>query len=97
MLHKTDLSKINRTDLRKINKITPCVDIFATVVVSEKSAVKQKYRNKGNSLMSSPDSKVHGAYIGANMGPTGPRWASCCLHEPCYHGAYSDNSDFTIR
>ena len=27
-----------------------------------------------------PDSKVHGA----NLGPTGPRWAPCLPHEPCY-------------
>ena len=27
-----------------------------------------------------PDSKVYGAY----MGPTGPRWAPCWPHEPCY-------------
>ena len=30
----------------------------------------------------SPDSKVHGA----NMVPTGPRWAPCWPHEPCYQG-----------
>ena len=29
-----------------------------------------------------PDSKVHGA----NMGPTGPRWAPCWPHELCYLG-----------
>ena len=31
-----------------------------------------------------PDSKVHGA----NMGPTGPRWAPYWPHEPCYLGWY---------
>ena len=30
-----------------------------------------------------PDSKVHGA----NMGPTGPRWAPCWPHELCYLGS----------
>ena len=29
-----------------------------------------------------PDSKVHGA----NLGPTGPRWAPCWPHELCYLG-----------
>ena len=29
-----------------------------------------------------PDSKVHGAHLG----PTGPRWAQCWPHEPCYLG-----------
>ena len=29
-----------------------------------------------------PDSKV----CGASMGPTGPRWAPCWPHEPCYLG-----------
>ena len=32
-----------------------------------------------------PDSKVHGA----NMGPTGPRWAPCWPHELCYLGVAS--------
>ena len=31
-----------------------------------------------------PDSKVRGA----NMGPTGPRWAPCCPNEPCYLGGF---------
>ena len=31
-------------------------------------------------LHPTPDSKVHGA----NTGPTGPRWAPCWPHEPCY-------------
>ena len=26
---------------------------------------------------------------GANLGPTGPRWAPCWPHEPCYLGEYS--------
>ena len=29
-----------------------------------------------------PDSKIRGAYLG----PPGPRWAPCWLHEPCYLG-----------
>ena len=29
-----------------------------------------------------PDSKVYGA----NMGPTGPSWAPCWPHKPCYQG-----------
>ena len=35
-----------------------------------------------------PDSKVHGANIGAHLGPAGPRWASCRPHELCYLGRY---------
>ena len=31
-----------------------------------------------------PDSKFHGA----NMGPTGPRWAPCWPHELCYLGRH---------
>ena len=31
-----------------------------------------------------PDSKVYGAH----MGPTGPRWAPCWPHEPCYLGCH---------
>ena len=41
---------------------------------------------------SSPHSKVHGA----NMGPTGPRWAPCWPHEACYlslHWSLSWNQD----
>ena len=30
-----------------------------------------------------PDSKVYGT----DMGPTGPRWAPCLPHEPCYMGS----------
>ena len=33
-----------------------------------------------------PDSKVHGANIGAHLGPTGPRWAPCWPHKLCYLG-----------
>ena len=25
---------------------------------------------------------------GAHLGPTGPRWAPCCPHEPCYLGTF---------
>ena len=31
-----------------------------------------------------PDSKAHGANVGPNW--TGPRWAPCWPHEPCYLG-----------
>ena len=34
-----------------------------------------------------PDSKVHEANMGAHLGPTGPRWASCWPHELCYLGS----------
>ena len=37
----------------------------------------------------SPDSKVHKVH-GANMGPTGPRWAPCWLHELYYLGPLSE-------
>ena len=33
-----------------------------------------------------PYSKVHGAYMGAHLGPTEPRWATCWPNEPCYQG-----------
>ena len=36
------------------------------------------------SFVNSPDSKVHGAHMGAQLGPTGPRWAPCGLRESCY-------------
>ena len=32
-----------------------------------------------------PESKVYRAH----MGPTGPRWAPCWPHEPCYLGPFS--------
>ena len=34
-----------------------------------------------------PDSKV----TGANMGPTGPRWAPCWPHELCYLGCWEND------
>ena len=34
-----------------------------------------------------PDSKVHWGQHGAQLGPTGPRWATCWPHEPCYLGS----------
>ena len=37
-----------------------------------------------------PDSKVHGVKIGAHLGQTGPRWAPCWPHEPCYLGTLSE-------
>ena len=36
-----------------------------------------------------PDSRVHGANMGAHLGPTGPRWAPCWPHELCYLGCFS--------
>ena len=36
-----------------------------------------------------PDSKVPGA----NMGPTGPRWAPCGPREPCYLGMHALSND----
>ena len=36
-------------------------------------------------LLAVPDSKVHGAHLGL----TGPRWAPCWPHKPCYLGCYS--------
>ena len=35
-----------------------------------------------------PDSKVHGAHLGT----TGPRWAPCWPHEPCYLGPHTSPS-----
>ena len=39
-------------------------------------------------LWNFPDNKVHGA----NMGPTGPRWAPCGPREPCYLGYFEVKS-----
>ena len=39
-------------------------------------------------LIHTPDSKVHGAYLG----PTGPRWAPCWPQEPCYQGQFGDRT-----
>ena len=39
-----------------------------------------------------PDSKVHEAHLG----PTGPRWAPCWPHEPCYHDIVSAAAILTI-
>ena len=39
-----------------------------------------------------PDSKVHGA----NMGPTGPRWAPGWSHELCYPCRQEDGSYFVL-
>ena len=36
-----------------------------------------------------PDSKAHGANMGAYLGLTGPRWAPCWPHELCYQGKWS--------
>ena len=41
-------------------------------------------------VKNSPDSKVHGANMEVHLGLTGPRWAPCWPHEPCYLGAYSN-------
>ena len=32
------------------------------------------------------DSKVHGGRHGAHLGPVGPRWVPCWLHDPCSQG-----------
>ena len=45
--------------------------------------------NKWNMTRHSmPGSKVHGA----QLGPTGPRWAPCWPHEPCYLGSHPQHS-----
>ena len=49
-------------------------DIFSNTPCSTNS------RFMGHAACGIPDSEVHGVY----MGPTGPRWAPCWSHVPCY-------------
>ena len=50
--------------------------------------LKQNIYHSFNSK-DTPDIKVHGANMGPNLGPVGPRWAPCWPHEPCYQGPHS--------
>ena len=43
------------------------------------------------------DSKVHGANMGPTWGPTGPMWAPCWPHEPCYLGSQWCNISYRTR
>ena len=58
-------------------------------VADERIHYVQYQRNEKQivcTLESHPDNKVHGAYKGAHLGQTGPRWAPLWLHELCYLG-----------
>ena len=49
-------------------------------VIMQRPCVSKLHCSSTAATWTIPDSKVHGA----NMGPTGPRWAPCWPHELCY-------------
>ena len=63
-----------------LTKCKPCAQLSEGSVICHKHWIRSEALWCILSIKTVPDSKVHGAY----MGPTGPRWAPCWPHEPCY-------------
>ena len=52
----------------------------------------RKFHRREKTTVIFPDSKVHGV----NLGPTGPRWASCWPHWLCYLGRIISTMGFHV-